>query len=290
MTTSAAVPSQRPPFARTIVAAAVYAVAAGGTLPALAQEATLPSIEVRPGAPLAESSPDAKAASFEVGRQALPVLGGAAQTSPYRAIELAPSTHVEGVDAYGITVDQNFMRVRGQMGYTFSNLAATVEGLPSTVNVGQAAIGNLYDMENVERVVALRGPLAADQGFGFGNLAGGLDLKLLRPADQAGVTTRLAGGSDNFHKAFLRLDSGRFGEGSRLFVSASQAAADKWRGEGESERRNLSFGFTQDAGRLQLDDKRYIGIITADDRNPGSAPVYYPGAPRTVVVSATGQF
>lgn len=41
---------------------------------------------------------------------------------------------------------------------------------------------------------------------------------------------------------------------------------------------------------LNLADKRYIGIITADDRNPGSAPVYYPGAPRTVVVSVTGQF
>lgn len=240
------------PCSLTVIAAAL-GVSLGGVPPVLAEDAELKSVEVRAGSVLAESRPEGGTTRFDVGAQAMPVLGGAAQTSPYRAIELAPSTHVEGVDAYGITVDQNFMRVRGQMGYTFSNLATTVEGLPSSVNVGQGAMGNLYDLENVERVSALRGPLAADQGFGFGTLAGSVDSTLLKPADKAGVTTRIAGGSDDFHKMFVRVDSGLIGTGSRLFVSASHGAVDQWRGAGESMRRTLNFGFTQDAGRLQLE-------------------------------------
>lgn len=243
------------PHTRKIISTSVAAALLAASAAASAQETTLRPVEVRGqnNSALAVSATFGQASSFEVGAAALPTLGGVAQTSPYRAIELAPSIHVEGVDAYGITVDQNFMRVRGQMGYTFSNLAATVEGLPSTANVGQAAIGNLYDLENVERVTSLRGPLGADQGFGFGNLAGSLDMRLLRPAETAGATVHVAAGSDSFQKVFVRGDSGRFGVGGRLFVSASETVAEKWRGSGEQKRKNANFGFVQDAGPWQFE-------------------------------------
>ena len=113
-------------------------------------------------------------------KKGIDILAGPAQTNPYQTLGLVPSVNVEGVDAFGLTVDQSFIRIRGQSGYTFSNLASTVEGIPSTVNVGQAAIGNLYDLENVSTTTLLRGPIPADKGLGFGNIAGSMDLSLIR--------------------------------------------------------------------------------------------------------------
>ena len=42
---------------------------------------------------------------------------------------------LSGSDAYGLSVDQNFMRIRGISSYTYSTLAMTVNGTPSSVSV-----------------------------------------------------------------------------------------------------------------------------------------------------------
>jgi len=216
---------------------------------AASAETQLPVIEVTAAptpsvAPLAEQDYSAS----HVDRNGLATLGGAAQANPYRALDLMPSVNLSGLDAYGLSVDQNFMRVRGISAYSYSNLAVTVNGTPSSVSAGRGGVGNLFDLENLEGVTLWRGPQPANVGFGLGNLAGSLNLNILAPTAEPGVRTRVAVGGDDFHKLFARLDSGTFNGGSRLFLSGSTAESDQWRGPGDQSRDTINAGFTQTLG------------------------------------------
>lgn len=191
----------------------------------------------------------------QINAEGVSTMGGGAQANPYRALDLIPSVNLSGTDAYGLSVDQNFMRVRGISAYTYSNLAVTVNGTPSSVSVAQGGMGNLYDLENTEDISFWRGPQPANVGFGFGNLAGSMNQNLKAPASSGGTTVRAATGSDNFHKLFARIDTGDFGYGSRAFLSASSAQTDKWRGAGEQSRDAINIGIVQalgDQGSIEL--------------------------------------
>lgn len=216
---------------------------------ALAEDPVLSPIEVTATAP-GTVAPDAERGftASTVSTQGVATFGGPAQTNPYRAIDLLPSVNLSGNDAYGLTVEQNFLRIRGISAYTYSNLAMTVNGIPSTVNVGNGGMGNLWDLENVEAVSLIRGAVPADKGLGFGDLAGAMDLTLKAPARQFSSMGRIAYGSENFHKYFARIDSGEFSTGTRFFLSGSEASADKWRGAGEQNRQNVSLGIAQRLG------------------------------------------
>lgn len=190
-----------------------------------------------------------------VDAEGLATLGGPAQTNPYRALDLMPSVNLSGLDAYGLSVDQNFMRVRGIAAATYSNLAVTVAGTPSSVSAGRGGVGNLFDLENLASVTLWRGPQPAGTGLGMGNLAGSMDLEIRGPREQAGAQVRAAGGSDDFRRLFARLDTGTVLGGSRFFLSGSTAGSDKWRGPGDQSRDTLNAGFAQtfgERGTLEL--------------------------------------
>lgn len=250
-------------------------------LPLRAEIPLLAPVEVTTtSSPLVGPDPGRAQSTATASGSSLAGFGGGALTSPYKAVDLMPSVNLSGQDAYSLTVDQNFMRIRGISAYTFSNLAMTVNGVPSTINVGNGGMGNLYDLENVETVSLTRGPAAADQGFGFGDLAGAMDLRLKAPAEKAGALLRAAVGSEDFRKLFFRVDSGRLGSDTRLFVSGSDAANDKWRGPGKQERRNVTVGLAQalgNAGNLELYAVRndfarneYRPLSYAQSTDPGS--------------------
>lgn len=244
------------------------AVLAGSCLagPAMAEDPILSPVEVTatvPGA--AAPDPDRGFTASTVSAQGISTFGGPAQTNPYRAIDLFPSVNLSGTDAYGLTVDQNFLRIRGISAYTFSNMAMTVNGTPSTINVGNGGMGNLWDLENVESVSLIRGAIPADKGLGFGDLAGAMDLTLKAPGREFSMMGRAAYGSENFHKLFARIDSGELGTGTRFFLSGSDASTDKWRGPGEQSRQNVSLGIAQrlgDDGNLEI-----YGVHNAFERN-----------------------
>ncbi|WP_043753876.1 TonB-dependent receptor [Imhoffiella purpurea] len=183
-----------------------------------------------------------------VDAEGLAAFGGPAQANPYRALDLMPSVNLTGVDAYGLSVDQNAMRVRGIAASTYSNLAVTVNGTPSSVSAGRGGVGNLFDMENLESVTLWRGAQPADVGLGMGNLAGSLDLAIKAPTEEAGAHLRTSVGGDGFHKLFGRIDTGTFNGGSSLFVSGSTSESDKWRGEGGQSRDTFNAGFAQTFG------------------------------------------
>ncbi len=179
-------------------------------------------------------------------KQTINTLAGPAQTNPFKALDLLPSVHSEGSDAFGLVVDQNPLRIRGQIGDNFTRLSRTIEGLPLGVNVGQSSMGNFIDLENIAEISLIRGAVPASKGFGFGNSAGALDQLLLLPANKFGITLKQSVGSEHFQRTFGRLDTGKLGHSTRLFGSLSYSGADKWRGSGDAERSNFSLGLTQE--------------------------------------------
>lgn len=192
-----------------------------------------------------EQQPAEPASRSVIPKRAVDLLTGPARTNPYKALDLLPSVHSESSDAFGLTVDQNSLRIRGQNGDNFTRLSRTIEGLPLGVNVGQGSMGNLIDLDNLAELSLIRGAVPADKGFGFGNTAGALDQSLLWGKDRMGVTLLRSDGSEHFNRTFVRLDSGELPSKTRIFASASHSGVDKWRGLGTGERSNVSAGITQ---------------------------------------------
>jgi iron complex outermembrane receptor protein len=209
----------------------------------------LPPVEVAaPRVPLAGTADVDGYSAGTVSAEGVQTLAGPARTNPFRALDTLPSVNFTATDAYGITVDQNFLRIRGIAGYTYSNLAMNIEGTPSSVSAGQGAVGNLFDLENTDGLRLLVGAMPANTGFGLGNLAGEVNLRLRAPEKSPGAEASVALGSERFDRQFLRVDSGEFGHGSALFVSYANASADKWRGAGAQTREAINAGFSQRLG------------------------------------------
>jgi len=165
---------------------------------------------------------------------------GTTSADPYKSLTMLPSVNTESHDAYAQTADQSTIRVRGQVGDTFSRISSTVDGVPLGINVGNAATGYVVDMENLSGMSFATGILPSDSGLGLGTTAGALDLRVRRPDEQPGVNLATGVGGDAYHKLFFRADSGEVAPGTALFVSASSGSNDKWRGMGDITRENLS--------------------------------------------------
>ncbi len=177
----------------------------------------------------------------DVSRESIAIQGGAEQTSHYKAIRMVPGVDVTSPDPFGM---ESTLRIRGKNHSNHGRTGETVEGLPIK-GIGPG-LGIIVDLENTQGIGVTKGPVPADEGFGFGNDVGMVDLRLRRPAERFGGTAKQALGIDDFTRTFVRMDSGRMGDVGQAFVSGSYTEADKWKGEGGSPdgRKNLAFGLT----------------------------------------------
>ncbi|WP_041963129.1 TonB-dependent receptor [Sulfurospirillum cavolei] len=206
---------------------------------------TLPSISVTSDEAhaLVEEEQDA-ANSVAVSKESIDKRVGPGATNPYKALDMLASVHTGQVDSYGLSLDQNSFRIRGLYADTFSRLALTADGVPSVVNVGQGAMGSILDMENIEAMNLTMGASKADSGFGFGNNAGSLDMRTKKASDTLGVMLKQSVGTEDFYRTFMRVDSGKISENTKLFLSASTSQADKWKGSGDTQRENVEAGLS----------------------------------------------
>lgn len=176
-----------------------------------------------------------------VTQQGIKILGGPAQASSYKPLDLLPSVLEDSADAYGLSFNRS-ITVRGVSDFFLSR---TINGLPIQGIVGGA---DLFDLNDVASIDLYRGGLQANQGLGFSSAAGVLDLRLRRPGEKFGGMISQGGGSNGFWRTFARVDSGLLPSGTAFFVSGSIADADKWKGEGDAWRRNVAVGVTQSLG------------------------------------------
>ncbi|HUH42914.1 MAG TPA: TonB-dependent receptor [Sulfurimonas sp.] len=177
-------------------------------------------------------------------KKALNRMGGPAQTNYYKAIDLLPGINVQTADAAGISSTQN-IKVRGKSSF---HIGRTVEDLPLTGIVGTNGIGGgeLFDMENVSELNVYKGAVASDKGFSLSTSGGVVNANLLPASNEFGVHLKQSVGTDNFRRTFGRVDSGKVGDDSAFFVSYSNTAGEKWKGEGDSPdgKTNVNFGYS----------------------------------------------
>lgn len=182
-------------------------------------------------------------------REGIELFGPAGQASPIAALDIVPGLSVETQDAFGLSevnakdrgVDSNFM-------------ALAVEGIP---NYSIRPIGpreNIYDLENMERIDYYRGALSPDAGSGVGSKAGLINLRWLRPSEDASGKISGRFGSDAFYKLYGRADTGRIADTFNAFLALSRSGADKWKGEGDlGPRTNIAAGLTADTQIVQAE-------------------------------------
>ncbi len=181
----------------------------------------------------------------------LNALGPCSSMSVHKAISLMPSVNQQSVDPSGLADISNYHE-----SFRFRGVEATGGGNPSTpVNVENIPVSGrpgggvtIYDMENFDTVSIYKGGVLANQGFGLTNIGGKIDMEIKRPFDELGFKLKQVMGSQDFMRTFLRFDTGKFSTETKGFISYSNTSADKWRGEGESDRDNAMLGLTQKIG------------------------------------------
>lgn len=184
-----------------------------------------------------------------VTKEGIQKLGGPAQTSIYQTLRMLPSVTVETADPYGLNTRTPFnLRVRGQPG---KGTAMTIEGVPVWAQESPGPRPDMLDLENIAGITLYRGAIPPDKGLGAMNIAGNIDLRVLRPSDQFGIDVRQGFGAFDFRRSYARIDSGTLSTGTKLYASYSYTTADKWRGEGgaPSDRQHVSFGASQEFSR-----------------------------------------
>lgn len=209
-----------------------------------AEEARLPEVVVSDTRdakePLfSEPSPTPKTT---ITKEGIKLFGGAGQTSLYAPADLSPSVLVESPDPFGVSTNRN-INIRGKSDF---HLAKNIMGVPLAAIVGGA---DMVDLENLDRLDVYRGGIAANTGLGASNAAGVLDQIIQGPRDKFNLFAKQGYGSLDFHKTFMRVDSGKLTEsGTKFFVSGSTLGADKWKGSGDETRDSMMLGVSQDFG------------------------------------------
>ncbi|MGC4085586.1 MAG: hypothetical protein QM736_26555 [Vicinamibacterales bacterium] len=75
--------------------------------------------------------------------------------------------------------------IRGQAGI---GTGMMVEGIPVWAIESPGPRVDMFDLENVDGMTLYRGGVPATQGLGAQDTAGSLDIRLLKPAERAGLT------------------------------------------------------------------------------------------------------
>ncbi len=178
-------------------------------------------------------------------------LGPTYKMSVPKAINLIPSVHQQSVDPLGLGDISNYHE-----SFRFRGIEPTGGGNPSTpINMENVPVSarpgggaNIYDMENFSSVSIYKGGVPANKGFGLTNIGGKIDMEVKRPGEDFSFNLKQTLGSHDARRTFVRLDSGMLPSQTAGFLSYSNTAADKWKGEGDSDRENAMLGLTQKIG------------------------------------------
>jgi iron complex outermembrane receptor protein len=174
--------------------------------------------------------------------KSLATLGTHANMNPYTVINFSPSVNFTPVDSSGSNEPSYHdpIRIRGKI-QSGPGGVYMINSTPISSNPGGGK--QMIDMENVSSLDLLKGYLPTDKNLGFSSLIGKVDMHVLKPSDKPKATISQSLGKDNFHRTFLRLDTGKIGDVS-VFGSISYLGNDKTKGEGSLERLNGMVGLS----------------------------------------------
>lgn len=174
--------------------------------------------------------------------KSIATLSTQANMNPYAIVKYLPSVYFTPTDITGSNEpsfhDPIRIRAKSQSG---PGGVYMINSIPLSSNPGGGK--QLLDMENVSSIDLLSGYLPTDKNLGFSSLIGKVDLNLLAPKKEMGVSISQAFGSDSFYRTFLRADGGKIGDFS-LFGSFSTLTNDKYKGKGDLQRLNGMLGIS----------------------------------------------
>ncbi len=172
--------------------------------------------------------------------------------NPLRAIQTLPGVLFETADPWGNNEQNETLFVHGfslqQLGYTFDNVPL---GDQQYGNWNGLSVSRAVTSENVSRVQFASG--AAGLGVAStSNLGGAIETYSSDPSKTFGVTLAETLGSYNTTRTFARLDTGEFGNGNTLYVSALYHDAKAWdfNAHQRDQQINAKYVHTGDRGRL----------------------------------------
>src|SRR5437868_6447973 len=147
----------------------------------------------------------------------------------FQSINQIPGVNFTNSDPYGTSGGN--LRIRGFDG---SRVSVTFDGIPLNDSGNYALFTNqMPDPELVERVDVNLGTTDVDSPTASAT-GGTVAFKMKRPKDAFGGEASVAGGEDNYKRAFLRVDTGEWGSlGTKAYVAASYQKYDKFKGPGD---------------------------------------------------------
>lgn len=154
-------------------------------------------------------------------------------TSPLKAIEKLPGVNFQAADPFGAYEWAQRVSIRG---FNQNQLGFTLDGIP----LGDASYGNVNGLHISRAIISENiAQTLVSQGSGSiatqatNNLGGTIEFASGDPARDFGLDASITGGSDQFWRGFVRLDTGALGEGGpAASVSYLHSDTDKWKGWG----------------------------------------------------------
>ncbi|WDF71697.1 TonB-dependent receptor [Novosphingobium sp. KACC 22771] len=148
--------------------------------------------------------------------------------SPLKAIQSLPGVLYVTADPWGNNEQNAQMFVHG---FSAQQLGYTMDGVP----LGDQSYGNYNGLspsralisENTGRTVVATG--AGELGVAsISNLGGAVEITSRDPSNERGLEMNHTAGSYGTARTFVRVDSGEFGNGNKLFLSGSRQRARAW--------------------------------------------------------------
>jgi outer membrane receptor protein involved in Fe transport len=222
--------------------------------------------------------------------------------SPLKAIQTLPGVTFLTADPWGNNEQNISLFVHG---FNAQQLGYTLDGVP----LGDQTYGNYNGLspqraiisENVGRVTLASG--AGDLGTAStSNLGGTIDTFSSDPKVEMGGTIAQTFGSNDTFRTYGRFDTGTFGNGNSLYVSAVRHKAEAWdfRGKQGGYQANAKFVHEDSNGKLTLygaysdktEPNEDATVITAANRAtaPYARPFLYPDFAGALTYLSSGAY
>ena len=164
----------------------------------------------------------------------------------YQALELMPSVNSFNYDATGLFGGGLSLR-----GFNSDQIGMTINGVPVN-DSGSFAVypQEFVDQENTCSEFVTQGSTDVDSPQ-IGASGGIIGIVTCDPSKERSFRVAQTIGELNMYKTYMRFDTGMLSDDkTRLFISASHAYADKWKGAGGGDRYHVDMGFRTDFDRF----------------------------------------
>ena len=177
--------------------------------------------------------------------------------SIFQGINLVPGVNFTNTDPYGGSGGN--LRIRSFDG---SRVSVTFDGIPLNDSGNYALFTQqMLDTELVDRIDVNLGTTDVDSPTASAT-GGTVAYRTIKPRQQMGGTLALAGGDNNYRRAFGIFHTGAFGPwGTTAFISASSMKYDKFKGPGELNKKQVNLVVRQD-----FDGGNYLSVAAHFNR------------------------